>query len=254
MISSAQAESHRKKESEQGGDSKKWGEEMPEPAPFRKYDRYKASSYRTYNSYMPTRYDSIIWHKFCQTPLYDRAVIAELGAQIASLRVLDVGCATGRLLLSLAQAGARRLCGVDLAPGILDVAREKLASHRVSAELRRADAEDSLPWPAESFDVVTMTGVLHHLYRPHDALREMRRTLRIGGRLIIIDPCFFPPLRQIFNAYLLLTPHWGDFHFYTQRSAIELLDYKGWAQTRYHRVGWASFLLTAVKSGASEAD
>lgn len=225
---------------------------MPETAPFRNYDRYKASSYRTYNSYMPTRYDSIIWHKFCQTPLYDRTVIAELGAQVASVRILDVGCATGRLLLSLAQAGARQLSGADLAPGILDVAREKLAFHHVSAELRSADAEDSLPWPAESFDVVTLTGVLHHLYRPHDALREIHRTLRIGGRLIIIDPCFFPPLRQIFNTYLLLTPHWGDYHFYTQRSAIGLLDHEGWAQARYQRVGWLSFLLTAVKSRGLE--
>lgn len=221
---------------------------MPHTPIFRKHDRYKASSYRAYNFYMPTRYDSSIWHKFCQTPLWDYTVIDELGAQIASPHILDVGCATGRLLLRLAEAGARRLSGVDLAPRILEVAREKLASHHVEAELRSADVEDSLPWPAESFDVVTLTGVLHHLYRPHDALGEIHRVLRIGGRLILIDPCFFALLRQIFNAYLFLAPHWGDYHFYSRRGAMALLDDASWTELRSRNVGWASFLLTSLKS------
>ncbi len=56
----------------------------------------------------------------------------------------------------IAKAGARRLCGADLAPNILEVAREKPDREFIDAELRTADAEDSLPWPPSSFDVVTL--------------------------------------------------------------------------------------------------
>jgi 2-polyprenyl-3-methyl-5-hydroxy-6-metoxy-1,4-benzoquinol methylase len=100
---------------------------MVEQASFRKPDRYKASSYRSYNSKMPLRYDTCLWNRFCQTPLWDRVIVDELRPHIHSLRILDVGCATGRLLARLARAGARQLCGADLAPRILEVAVEKLA-------------------------------------------------------------------------------------------------------------------------------
>lgn len=214
---------------------------------FRKHDRYKASSYRAYNSYMTERYDTLIWCRLGKIDRYDRAVIAELGAQIESLSILDVGCATGRLLSSLAEAGAKRLSGVDLAPRILDVAREKLKSYPVEVELRSADVEDSLPWPSESFDVATLTGVLHHLFRPHDALAEINRVLRPGGRLIIIDPCFFPPLREIMNIFLRIRPHDGDYRFYSRRGAIRLLDNEGWTGIQSRKVASHSFLISCVK-------
>jgi 2-polyprenyl-3-methyl-5-hydroxy-6-metoxy-1,4-benzoquinol methylase len=68
---------------------------------------------------MPARYDASPWMKLCQTPLWDRTVTQELEQSgIATLRILDVGCATGRLLERLAEAGALQLCGADLAPRI----------------------------------------------------------------------------------------------------------------------------------------
>jgi ubiquinone/menaquinone biosynthesis C-methylase UbiE len=214
----------------------------------RKHDRYKASSYRAYNSYMVERYDTLIWCRLGKVDRYDRAVIDELGAQIESLSILDVGCATGRLLSSLAAAGAKRLSGVDLAPRILEAAREKLKSYPVEVELHSADVEDYLPWPSESFDVATLTGVLHHLYRPHDALREINRVLRTGGRLIVIDPCFFPPLREIVNIFVRIRPHDGDYHFYTRRGAIRLLGNEGWTEIQSRKVGSHSFFISCVKS------
>jgi ubiquinone/menaquinone biosynthesis C-methylase UbiE len=150
---------------------------MAEIPVFRKHDRYKAGSYRAYNFKMPARYDTAWFVKLCQFPLWDRTIVDALGPRIESLDILDVGCATGRLLANLAGVGAARLSGVDLAPKILDVAREKLAREDAHAELRAADAEDAIPWPAASFDIATLMGVLHHFYRPHDALVEIRRVL-----------------------------------------------------------------------------
>ena len=227
---------------------------MAEKAPtFRKHDRYKASSYRAYNFRMPTRYDSSFWMTFCQTPLQDRTIIAELGSGIGPLAILDVGCATGRLLSNLAAAGAEQLFGADLAPNILEVARDRLAKQGAHAELRAVDAEDSLPWPSESFDVVTLTGVLHHFYRPHDALREIYRVLRSRGRVLVLDPCFFPPLRQVMNLCLRVAPHEGDYRFYSRRAAVQLLQRAGFHCSRPRRVGLWSYLISGAKSGEEGA-
>jgi ubiquinone/menaquinone biosynthesis C-methylase UbiE len=223
---------------------------MREMRTFRKYDRYKESSYRSYNSKMVDRYDSAYFQKLCQMPLWHRTVVQVLRPQLESTRILDVGCGTGSLLVDLALAGANLLAGVDLAPKILDVAREKLSAAHSSADLRSADVEDPLPWPAESFDVATVTGTLHHFYRPHDALREINRVLRPGGRLVVVDPSFVTPVRQLFNLYLRAFPHDGDFHFYSLRGATSLVSSEGFGCSESRRVGLWAYLLIAVKSQA----
>jgi len=222
---------------------------MVETPSYRKNDRYKASSYRSYNFKMPSRYDTCIWKEFCQVALWDRVLVQELGPNIDSLRILDVGCATGRLLERLAEAGARELFGVDLAPRIIEVAGEKLSKTGAAVELAAADAEDSLPWGPDSFDAVTLTGVLHHFFRPRDALAEIRRVLRSGGRLLITDPCFFTPARQILNAAFRAVPHDGDFHFYSPSKAAALLANAGFGVGRVRRVGLWGFFIGGRKPG-----
>ena len=95
---------------------------------FKKYDRYKACSFQAFNFKWPDRYDSIIWLRLGKWDEWDREIVAELQPNLSSLRILDVGCATGRLLVSLAKAGAERLYGTDLAPRILETAGKRLFS------------------------------------------------------------------------------------------------------------------------------
>ena len=91
--------------------------------------------------------------------------------------ILDVGCGTGSLLAELAKSVATSLSGVDLAQGILNDARKKLTELNVNADLREADVEDSIPWDDGTFDIVTLTGALHHFYHPQYALSEIYRIL-----------------------------------------------------------------------------
>ncbi len=211
---------------------------------FRKPDRYKASSYRSYNFKMPSCYDTAIWSRGAFR--IDQMVLEQLGPAIGSLRILDVGCGTGRLLKSLADAGATQLFGSDLAPRILEVAAAKLAKTAVNAELRAADAEDRLPWGDECFDVVTLIGVIHHFFRPKDALSEIHRVLRHGGRLLVFDACFFPAVRQIVNAVLRVIPHDGDYRFYSVKAAGRLLAELRF-ETRKMQKGWGCYLMEGVK-------
>ncbi len=212
------------------------------------WDRYKMSSYRAYNFKLPNRYDSAIAVKICRVGVMDNAVLEEVGAELPSLSVLDVGCATGRLLCRLAEKGARKLAGCDLAPRILDTAREKLARYNQNVELRPADCEDVLPWESESFDVVTLTGVLHHFSNPKAALSEIRRVLRKSGRLIVVEAGFFTPVRQLFNLFLKLHPHEGDYHFYTCSEAKKLFLGSQWNKTSSRRLNPIFYILAAVKN------
>jgi ubiquinone/menaquinone biosynthesis C-methylase UbiE len=222
---------------------------MSESPTFRKPDRYKSSSYRSYNFKMPKRYDSAYFIRLCQVPLWHRTILEEVEADRETADILDVGCGTGSLLADLAKAGAGSLAGVDLAPKILDVAREKLAAAGARADLRAADAEEPLPWPSESFDVATLTGALHHFYRPRDVLAEIHRLLRPGGRLLIVDPCFFTPVRQLINLYLRVLPHDGDYHFYDPSQAGLLLTASDFECSEARRVGLWAYFLRAIRPG-----
>ncbi len=219
---------------------------MQQEAGSRKFDdRYKVSSFKAYNFKLPQRYDDSLAVKLFRVSVMDDFVLDELGSDIGPLAILDVGCATGRLLDRLASNGARRLSGSDLAPQILEVARAKLAHHGTDVELRCADTETSLPWPSRNFDVVTLTGVLHHFFRPRAALAEIWRVLRPGGRFILVDACFFPPMREFFNLCLRVHPHKGDFHFYTpQRTRTMLID-MGWDVARCERLSWCFYGIVA---------
>jgi SAM-dependent methyltransferase len=100
--------------------------------------------------------------------------------------LLDVGCNVGAWLADCAQAHPEaRLAGVEINAAALDVARHNVPH----VDLRHCGAED-LPFPDASFQYVTCLEVLEHL--PADlraeALREFRRILRPGGRLILTVP------------------------------------------------------------------
>lgn len=221
---------------------------MNDRADNHKMDRYKAASLRAFNYKWPDNYDRSFWVQFW-TRRWDREIMAELPTELPSLRMLDVGCATGRLLLALGKVGVRHLAGVDLAPRILSVARHKLSAHGVQADLRVADAEKSLPWPDDNFSVVTLTGVLHHFSHPLKALAEIRRVLRPRGRLLIADPWFPPPIRQFGNLCLRFVSHDGDCHYYSPYGVCTLLRSQRFDELRSRRCDWHSFLVIGVKAG-----
>ena len=222
--------------------------EREEELSTRKPDRYKASSFRAFNSKWPDRYDTCWWLRAFHVEDWDRSVIADLQPAETSRPILDVGCATGRLLVKLAENGAAHLCGVDIAPRILEKANEKLRLRGVSYELKVADVEDAVPWPDSFFGAVVLSGVLHHFFRPQDALAEIHRVLVPEGRLYVVEPRFPGGIRQLINAYLRFFSHDGDCQFYSPKALSALLASSGFepagATTAPGR--WA-YLIVATK-------
>jgi DNA-binding transcriptional ArsR family regulator len=112
-------------------------------------------------------------------------VIKELGAEsIGSL--LDVGTGSGHMLELLASRASRAV-GVDISSDALRLARTNVYGAGLRhCELRRGDMYD-LPFETPSFDLATIGRVLSAAENPVAALTEVTRTLKVGGRLLLID-------------------------------------------------------------------
>jgi ubiquinone/menaquinone biosynthesis C-methylase UbiE len=101
-----------------------------------------------------------------------------------NMNVLDVGCGSGRLLAMLPKhLSGVRLVGIDLAGGMLKVARPLLGpdSLLVQGNCQR------LPFANKQFDLVICSHSFHHYPDQLAALREMKRVLKDGGVACVLD-------------------------------------------------------------------
>jgi ArsR family transcriptional regulator len=96
----------------------------------------------------------------------------------------DLGCGTGQIAEALAPFVAR-VIAVESSRAMQKAARQRLA-HLENVELRQGELE-TLPIPDQALDAATMVLVLHHLPEPLLALLETSRTLKPGGRVLLVD-------------------------------------------------------------------
>lgn len=98
--------------------------------------------------------------------------------------VADLGAGTGALSERLSPFTSR-VIAVDSSAEMLGVLRERVAD-RANVDVRQGELE-SLPIEDDTCDVAFMLLVMHYVVEPVDALREAKRILRPGGRLIVVD-------------------------------------------------------------------
>ena len=124
--------------------------------------------------------------------------------------VLDVGCGTGEVtLLAKVHAKDGKVYGIDPAPEMISVARQKAARKKLAIDFRVGVIE-ALPFPNESLDVVTSSLMMHHLpeYLKERGLMEIYRVLKPGGRLLIAD--FMRPTGSLLNhLFIVFSRHQG---------------------------------------------
>ncbi|MGB6943812.1 MAG: class I SAM-dependent methyltransferase [Bryobacteraceae bacterium] len=100
-------------------------------------------------------------------------------------RVLDVACGTGNLAIPAARKGAQ-VWGLDIAPNLLEQARERAAAENLQATFEEGDAEQ-LPYPDSHFDVVmSMFGAMF-APRPELVASELSRVCRPGGTIAMAN-------------------------------------------------------------------
>ena len=119
-----------------------------------------------------------------------REKMLNLGEVTPGESVLDVGCGTGTLAIAAKRrVGANgSVRGIDASPQMIARARQKAELAKVEVVFETARAE-TLPFSDAQFDVVLTTVMLHHLRRAarEQCVREIRRVLRPGGRLLVVD-------------------------------------------------------------------
>jgi len=112
---------------------------------------------------------------------YERPAMLALTGDAAGRRILDAGCGSGPLFAALRDRGAI-VTGIDKSAGMLAQARRRLGD---DADLQVAELGRPLLFPDDTFDDVTASLVLHYLEDWGQALAELRRVLKPGGRLIV---------------------------------------------------------------------
>jgi 2-polyprenyl-3-methyl-5-hydroxy-6-metoxy-1,4-benzoquinol methylase len=119
-------------------------------------------------------------------------------------RVLDVACSTGNLAIPAAKAGAE-VIGIDIAPNLVEQARQRAASERLAIKFEEGDAEQ-LPYEDGSFDaVISMFGAMF-APRPDVVAAELTRVTRSGGLIAMANwtPSSF--VGQMFKTIGALVP------------------------------------------------
>ncbi|KUN06155.1 SAM-dependent methyltransferase [Streptomyces yokosukanensis] len=141
-------------------------------------------------------------------------------------RVLDAGCGTGRALPSLRAAVGPSgvVLGADLTPAMLKAAAR--AGRDRDAWLLLADVA-ALPLASGSLDAVFAAGLIAHLLRPEENLRELARVVRAGGTLALFHPIGRAALAA--RQGRQITP--GDLR--AEANLGPLLARSGWSMTSY---------------------
>ena len=134
--------------------------------------------------------------------LWKSFTIARSGVREGS-RVLDVAGGTGDLSLAFArkvgQAGQVWL--TDINNAMLTHGRDRLCDKGFLLPVAQCDAE-KLPFPDDYFDCVTVAFGLRNMTHKDLALAEMRRVLRPGGRLLVLEfSQIWKPLAPVYDLY-----------------------------------------------------
>ncbi|WP_148040308.1 class I SAM-dependent methyltransferase [Marichromatium sp. AB31] len=124
----------------------------------------------------------------------DRRMLEQIEQQadLATARVLEIGCGSGRVSARLA-ARAGTLVALDPVQSALHAARARLPAQALVAA-----SGERLPFAPASFDLVVFTLSLHHHRDPARALAEASRVLAPGGRVLVIEPDESGRLERVF--------------------------------------------------------
>jgi ubiquinone/menaquinone biosynthesis C-methylase UbiE len=100
--------------------------------------------------------------------------------------VLDVACGAGHAAETVAPE-VREVVGIDLTATLLELGAARLRDAGITNVLLQEGNAEALPFVAESFDLVFCRSALHHMADPRQAVAEMVRTCRPGGRVVLSD-------------------------------------------------------------------
>ena len=147
---------------------------------------------------------------------------ASLVQSTEKLQILDIGCAEGRLAVSLALKG-HLVTAIDISERFLNTAKRLSIRNKVNIETAKCDIENDVSnLRGKAFDVIFFMDVIEHLKNPVKALGNIRTLLSDNGTLFIHTPNVLTPARfmrylvkrkELMNYYV--PKNLSDLHFQT---------------------------------------
>lgn len=137
--------------------------------------------------------------------------LKELQPQI----ILDVATGTGDLAIASLKLNPKRVVGIDISNGMLDVGRKKMKQRQLDGiiEMLEGDSEN-IDFEDNSFDAITVGFGVRNFENLDKGLAEMFRVLKPGGKVVVLEfskPTVFP-IKQLYNFYFYtILPFWGRF-------------------------------------------
>ncbi|MCI0628894.1 MAG: bifunctional demethylmenaquinone methyltransferase/2-methoxy-6-polyprenyl-1,4-benzoquinol methylase UbiE [Acidobacteria bacterium] len=111
---------------------------------------------------------------------------------------LDLCCGTGDLCLEMRRQGDARIVASDFSHPMLRLNLEKLRRRDAVRQICLVEADAlTLPFPANTFDAVSIAFGLRNLESPSSGLTEMHRVLKPGGRVVVLE--FSKPTSKFFD-------------------------------------------------------
>lgn len=147
----------------------------------------------------------LFWHQ--ELDLYKKLVLRE------GMRVLECGCGPGYLMEKLSsEFPSSEFTGVEVDPELVTLANQRFAEKRLDTCSVLAQSITEMEFQEASFDLVISRLLLEHLTDPGEALTEVLRVLKPGGKAVFLDNDFdfhvrtWPPspaLNELYDAYKL---------------------------------------------------
>lgn len=120
-------------------------------------------------------------------------------AAVAATRpetILDIATGTGDLAIQMANTGAKRIVGLDLSEGMLNVGKKKIAAKNLDTKIEMVQGDsENLPFSDNSFDAITVAFGVRNFENLEKGLEEIYRVLKPGGIFVVLEtsvPTKFP--------------------------------------------------------------
>lgn len=133
-----------------------------------------------------------------------RKKVVALVAQKNPENILDIATGTGDLAILMTSTSAKKIVGLDLSVGMLEVGKKKIAAQNLSDKIEMVVGDsENIPFPDNYFDAITVSFGIRNFETLEKGLAEIYRVLKPGGVFVILEtsvPTKFP-FKQGYSFY-----------------------------------------------------
>ena len=133
-----------------------------------------------------------------------RKKVVALVAEKNPENILDIATGTGDLAILMTKTSAKKIVGLDLSVGMLEVGKKKIASQNLSDKIEMVVGDsENIPFPDNYFDAITVSFGIRNFETLEKGLAEIYRVLKPGGVFVILEtsvPTKFP-FKQGYSFY-----------------------------------------------------